>query len=390
MENEEAKKALEELKSSVSKEVSADLRESLTKEVAGVVTKEVMTQVAAEMKDIRRENITEDEKAAKNWNATLKTFKDVYQKDIYGMGMKKDLDTSTTSSGAELIPEYFGNEVIRIAGKYGVARSNSRVIALPGKIFNLPGFGNVTAYRTDEKSAYTASGLSTDQVTFTAKKLTALVIATREAIEDANVDILKWIALLAGEAIAKKEDQWAFLGLGSGEGIFQTTGVPELTLSTGNTAFENVDFDDLLSALELVDDNVVDELKWIGSFSVFNKLRGKKDSNGQYIFQNPGAGMPNTIWGLRYLKSTVMPKTSDSTQAGTTFMGAYDPKYLMIGDRRKLELEFSKEATVTSSNGSTTINLFEKDYVAIKVSERLDIEVVEPTKAFVKITTSAS
>lgn len=379
--NEEAKKALEELKGSV----TSELKEVLGKELAGVISKDVMEKVSAEMKDLKAGHSEEAEQKAK-WNDTVKAFKGLYAKQI----LNKDLDSETATSGLELIPEYFGNEVIRVAQKVGVARNNARVITLPGKTFNLPGFGNVTAYRTDEKSAYTASGLSTAQTQFVAKKLTAMVIATKEAIEDANVDIVKWIAELAGEGIAKVEDQWAFLGLASGEGLFQTTGVPQYTLGVGDVTYAAVDFDDLLLALNLVDDNVVDELKWVGSFSVFNTLRGTKDSNGQYIYQNPGAGMPNTIWGLPYLKSTVMPKTTDGSQADSTFMAAYDPRYLMIGDRKRIEVEFSKEATVTSSDGVTTINLFEQDYVAIKVSERLDIQLAEPTKSAVKITTAAT
>lgn len=386
MDKEKIQKALEELKASVKSELGEELSESLSEQVAGVVSKQMLEKFESEMKDLRVSNMSDDEKEAKAWQETVKGFQALYKKQI----LNKDIDSETASSGLELIPEYFGNEVIRIAQQVGVARGNARVITLPGKTFNLPGFGNVTAYRTDEKGTYTASGLSTDQTQFVAKKLTALVIMTKEAIEDANVDILKWVAELAGEGIAKVEDQWAFLGLASGEGIFQTTGVPTYTLGTGDTEYADVDFDDLLGALALVDDGVVDNLKWLGSFSVFNDLRGTKDSNGQYIFQNPGAGMPNTIWGLPYLKSTVMPKVSDASQAGKNFMAAYDPRYLMIGDRKKIEVEFSKEATVTSSDGTTTINLFEQDYVAVKVSERLDIQLAEPTKAFVKIKTADS
>ena len=386
MDKDKVAEALKDLKTSVKDELGAELSEQLSEKVAGVVSKEMLAKFEAEMKDLKVANETDDQKEAKAWEGAVAGFKNLYNKQV----LLKDIDTSTTSSGLELIPEYFGNEVIRVAQQVGVARNNSRVITLPGKTFNLPGFGNVTAYRTDEKSAYTASGLSTSQTQFVAKKLTAMVIMTKEAIEDANVDILKWVAELAGEGIARKEDEWAFLGLASGEGIFQKTGVPEYTLGSGDVTYAAVDFDDLLGALALVDDAVVDNLKWLGSFSVFNDLRGTKDSNGQYIYQNPGAGMPNTIWGLPYLKSTVMPKTSDGSQAGSSFMAAYDPRYLMIGDRKRIEVEFSKEATVTSSDGSTSINLFEQDYVAVKVSERLDIQLAEPTKAFVKITTSAT
>ncbi|RMD67346.1 MAG: phage major capsid protein [Cyanobacteria bacterium J149] len=386
MDQDKAKKALDELKTSIKSELGEELAQSLSKDISGVVSKQVTDKIEAELKDIKASQKSEDEKERENWKSTVKAFKNLYEKQI----LNKDLDTSTTSSGAELIPEYFGNEVIRVAQNVGVARNNARVITLPGKTYNLPGFGNVTAYRTDEKSSYTASGLSTSQTQFSAKKLTALVIMTREAIEDANVDVVKWVTQLSGEGVARKEDEWAYLGLASGEGIFQNTSVPTYTLGTGDTTYSSLDFDDLLGALALVDDGVVQNLKWVGSFSVFNDLRGTKDSNGQYIFQNPGAGMPNTIWGRPYLFSTVMPKTSDGSQAGKNFLAAYDPRYLMIGDRRRIEVEFSKEATVTSSDGSTTINLFEQDYVAVKVSERIDIQLAEPSKAFVKVKTATA
>jgi HK97 family phage major capsid protein len=136
---------------------------------------------------------------------------------------------------------------------------------------------------------------------------------------------------------------------------------------------------------------VVDNAVIAGSWSLFNALRIIKDENKNYIYQNPGAGMPNTIWGLPYVKSTVFPKTTDvGSQANKPFMAIYDPRYLMIGDRRNITLEFSKEATVTSSDGETSINLFEQDMVAIKVTERIDIQLAEADKAFVRLETSAS
>lgn len=386
MNEEEAKKALNTLKGEIKSEISEEMK-TVISESAGVISKEVMSKVESEMKDLKASSKSEDE--AEKEAGMVKAFKALYRKDIYGE-VNKDLDSATATAGEELVPEYFGNEVIRVASKVGVARQNSRVITLPGKIFNLPGFGNVTAYRTDEAGAYTASGLTTSQLTFTAKKLTAMVIATKEVIEDANVDIIRWIAELAGEGIARKEDEWAFLGLASGEGIFQHADVPEYTMEATSDAYTDLTFDHLIGALALVDDNAVDNLVWVGSFSVFNSLRSAKSTTGEYIYQNPGAGMPNTIWGLPFVKSTVMPKTTDASQADKPFFAGYDPKYLMIGDRKTIEVEFSKEATVTSSDGSTPINLFEQDMVAIKVSERLDIQLAEPTKAFVRILTNAS
>lgn len=375
--NEETQKLLDDVKSGVVEE--------LKKEV-GVVVADQMKDIEASIKDLKQADEEVDESAEK----ALKFFKAKYRKDILGE-VTKDLDTETTNSGEELVPEYFGNEVIRVAGKYGVARQNARVITLPGKIFHLPTMGSVTAYRTDEKGAILASSPTTGQLTFTAKKLAGMVIVTTEAIEDANIDILNYIAGLCGEAIAQKEDQWAFLGLAGTEGIFRNTEVKVYTLGSGDVKFDNVDFDDIAGAMALLDDAVVDNAVIAGSWSIFNALRIIKDDNGNYIYQNPGAGMSLSIWGLPYVKSTVFPKTTlAGSQANKPFMAIYDPRYLMIGDRRNITLDFAKEASVTSSDGSTTINLFEQDMVAIRVTERLDIQLAEAEKAFVRLETSAS
>jgi len=374
---------MDEAQKQLLNEVKEGVVAELKKEV-GVVVADEMIKLEKSLKEVKQADGEEDRA-----EASLKYFQARYRKDILGE-VTKDLDTATATAGEELVPEYFGSEVIRIAGKYGVARQNARVITLPGKTYNLPTMGSVTAYRTDEGSAHTASSPTTGQLTFTAKKLSAMVIVTRELVEDANIDVLNYIAQLAGEAIAQKEDQWAFLGLTTGEGIFQNTSVQVYTLGSGDVTYASVTFDDIASALALLDDNVVDNAVVAGSFSVFNALRVQKDSNGAYIYQNPGAGMPNTIWGLPYVKSTVFPKTTGGSQADAPFMAIYDPRYLMIGDRKSLSLEFSKEATVTSSDGSTAINLFEQDMVAIKVTERLDIQLAEADSAFVRIETSAS
>jgi len=357
------------------------------KTVVKDIVADQMKGVEASIKDIKKSDETEETKSAEQ---ALKYIQALYKRDILNE-VTKDLDTATAESGEEIVPEYFGSEVLRIAGKYGVARNNARVITLPGKTFSLPTMGSVVAYRTDEKNAIVASSPATGQLVFTAKKLAAMVIVTTELIEDANIDILNYLAALCGEAVAKKEDEWAFLGLAGTEGIFRNATCKVYTLGSGDVRFDNVSFDDIAGAMALLDDSVVDNAVVAGSWSVFNALRIIKDENKNYIYQNPGAGMPNTIWGLPFVKSTVFPKTTQVTsQADQPFMAIYDPRYLMIGDRRSLTLEFSKEATVHSSEGDTLINLFEQDMVAIKVTERLDIQLAEADKAFVRLETSAT
>lgn len=377
--NDEQKKAL------------ADVQTAITEQIGAVVDKTVV----AKLEEMHKAEIKPD-KAAIAADG-LKYFKAKYNKDIHGIESEdlnlatKDLDTTTDGSGDELVPDGFGNEVIRIAQKVGVARNNSSVIQLPTKIFTLPTIGDATAYRTGEKAKFTASSPLTGGITFTAQKLSGLVIATKECIEDANIDVMNWIGTLLGEAVAKKEDQWAYLGLDTGEGIFQNASVPVYTLGSGKDAFTDVTIDDMLLGLNEVDDNATDNLKWVMSFSILNHLRSlKNETTGLYYLQSPAATMPTQIWDVPFVLSTVMPKTTAVSQADAPFMAAYDPRYLMIGDRRSLSLEFAKEATVTSSDGTTAINLWEQDMVAIKVTERIDIQLAQADKAFVRFETAAS
>jgi HK97 family phage major capsid protein len=384
--NDEVQKAFDQLKTDVVAETSASVEEKMK----SVVSTEVIK--ALEEANKANKQPTKADMAAND----LKYFKAVYNKDIKGEVTddlafgKKDLDTTTDGSGDELVPDGFGSEVIRIAQKVGVARQNSRVIQLPTKIYTLPTMGDATGYRIDEKAVITASSPVTGGITFTAKKLAGMVIATKECIEDANVDVMNWIGTLLAEAIAKKEDEWAFLGLAGTEGIFRNASVPVLTLGSGDVTFAASNLDDVLAGLSLISDDVEGNQKLLMSRSMLNHFRGLKDTYGQYLLQTPAAVMPSQIWDTPYILSSVMPKTSDNSQADAPFMAAYDPRYLMIGDRRTLSLEFSKDATVTSSDGSTKIDLFSQDMVAIKVTERIDIQLAQADKAFVRYETAAS
>lgn len=373
---------LADIKEGVKADLSADLEKKITDNISTKLDEKLEAFKPAQTKSEKEEQAEKKQKA-------YGYLKAKYDKDIFGK-VTKDLDSGTATAGAELVPEYFASEVIRVAGKYGVARQNSRIINMPGKTLKFPTLGSVTAYRVAEGSAITASAPTTGTVELTAQKLAAMVIVSRELIEDANVSVLAQLSSIAGEAIAAKEDEWAFAGLAGGEGIMRNASVNELILGSGDTTYAKVTFDDLANALAELNDSLVDNVVWLGSFSLFNVLRTLKDSNNMYIYQNPGAGMPRTIWDRPYAMSTKMPKTSEVSQANKPFLAAYDPRYLFLGDRRMISVEFSKEATVTSSDGQTSINLFEQDMVAMKITERIDIELAEADEAFVRLVTSAS
>jgi len=53
-------------------------------------------------------------------------------------------------------------------------------------------------------------------------------------------------------------------------------------------------------------------------------------------------------------------------------------------------MEISDQATITDTDGSTLINLFQQNMVALKIWGLVDIQLSNPSKAFANLATSAS
>ncbi len=359
-------------------------------ELKGGVTKEVYEKIMADLpnrKDIFGGGENADEKMHTSRQKSADYLKALYEGD---MAQAKAMSVGTNADGGFLAPDYFASEVVRVAQKYGLVRRLARPWTMEGKTEKIPTADNVVAYRVNEKAAATASQPTLGQVTLTAKKLVAMIPVSNELLEDSSVNLVDLLTLLAGEALAKKEDDWGINGLGAGEGIFQTSGVPIVTMGSGDTTYAKADFNDLLDVMNLMDENALNNARWLMSFSVFNAFRKIQDTTGEPILQNPGGGQPATLWNFPVEFSPIMPKTADGSQAAKKFLTLANLDYMMFGDRKQVTVEVSKEATITDTDGSTALNLFERDMSAVRVIERVDIELAAATQAFSLLKTSAT
>lgn len=365
--------------------------EQITSEVAKQVTPGITKEVLASVKDGLAELRNIKDEASEKKLAQTKAVDFLKASVAKDTAKIKDLSGGNTNEGAELVPEYFSSEIIRVANKYGVIRRNARRVPLAGKT-NYPTASGVVAYRVEGMAKITTSGVSTDNVTLDPQKLAALVPVDNDLLADANVDVIDLIALLGGEALAKKEDEWGILGLASGEGIFQNVNVASRDLASGSDAYEDATWTDLLLMQNLLDDDAVEGAKYLMARSVWNLFRAKTigDADARYIFQDPGANTPATIWSQAVEWSKVMPKASDSVQANKPFLALANFDYMLFGDRKEVTMDVTTEATVTSTDGTTSLNLFERDMTAVRLIERIDIQLAEAAKAFAVLTTAAS
>ncbi len=300
----------------------------------------------------------------------------------HGMLNAAHLEGGSDTSGSHIfVPEEFGNDLIKLREEYGVARKLCKMVPMRSDTRVDPKFSSgLTSYFTGENSAYTASNMQHSQVRLTAKKMTCLSTYSSELNEDSVIDFGNLLASEMSYADALKEDQCFIDGDGTStyghirglKTMFATTTLgtaPGYRDTTTSNTWAAMVIADLTSLIANVPVYAQAGMKFLCSSQFYytvmvpllNAAGGVTGSELQGGFRQP------MFQGIPVMFSQAMPiATATSTIAvylGNFAMGA------SFGDRRKMTLEFSKEATI----GGT--NLFEYDLIAVKSSQRMDINV---------------
>jgi HK97 family phage major capsid protein len=377
--DEETKKELakfgDELKAGITKDVLEEMKSNqvLRKDLFGNTEKSKDEKV-----DEQKKSAAEFIKAAYHQNfARAKELS----------GVSKGMTEGTNADGGFLVPEIFASEIIRVANDYGIVRQNARHWPMNSLKVNVPTANGISVNRVGEGAAAGSSKPTISRTVLTAKKLVALIPVANELLEDADPDVMSVIALLAAEGFAGKEDDWGLNGLASGEGILQNTTVPVRTMATGQDTFIEALLDDYLLLQKLLYAKALSGAKYFMHLQNWINLRSLKDSQGRYLLGNPSDEAAPRLWGLPVVTSDILPTT---TGVSTKFAGLANFNYMLFGDRRQYTMEVSREATVTDTDGSTAINAFSQDISVVKFTERIDIQLAEPTKAFAALKTAAS
>lgn len=374
--DEDTKKAITEIKDGIKND--PDFR----KEVAAEVVKEL-----PQRKDIFAgdEETSEERKLEEKKNAA----KYLHAKLTGDLETAKALSGGTSTGGAELVPAILGSEFSKVAASYGVVRKDAFYMPVANRSVTLPTLGDVVAYRIGEGVHKQSSQPVSGGVPISIKKLVALVPMTDELIQDSSINLVDTITKLGGRAISKLEDQWGFLGLAATEGIFQNTSIPVITMGAGLTTYAAATLDHLMAMIGAVNEDALDGAKWYMSFSAFLVLRGLKDTTGRYLTSDATSGAPATLLGYPIEFVSIMPKTSAGSQTSTKFIAFGNLKYMIYADRQEYSVDVSNEATIKDVDNSTAINLFAQDMTAVRIVERVDIVIADPT-AFSVLRTAAA
>lgn len=381
--DEQAKALVEQIQKGVVEQVMPAVTEQVGKKIEEKFLQQ-KEMFAAANKSEQKELIEQKEEAAE------------FLKSLVPGAKRKSLDTGSSESGTELAPEAFRGEILRLQPNYGLIRRKAQVIELTDGTTNYPTIGSADVSRVNEKGAISVVSPSTGRVTFTLKKLAAIIPVSNELLRRSNVSLVDWLSRIAAEGFGKAEDTWGLLGLAATEGIFQNTSVPVLNLAAGKTTYLDANFDDLSLLQDQLDDDAVEGAEYVMGRTVWNGLRRSKfvDADGnnmRYVFQDPGNGQPATIWNLPVNFSRVLPRTTETAglQADKDFLALANFDYMMLGDERKYQIDTSEHASIVDGDGNT-INLFQQDMTALRFIETIDIQLVEADKAFAILHTAAS
>jgi HK97 family phage major capsid protein len=285
------------------------------------------------------------------------------------------------SQGGYLVPMQFESTIIKLVNEYGIFRQNSRIRTMTSDTLGIPRrTGGLTAYPAGEGSAGTQSTASWDWVNLVARKWMVLALMTSELSEDAIINVADDLMWEIGYAFAVAEDSSGFIGDGTStyHGI---TGVsPALYAAAGSPTTTSaggviVGAGNLVSELTLANHNSVVAVcpayakpgaKWYCSSWYFDGVMSKLAyAAGGNTKSDIMGGTSRQFLGYPVETTESLPTSDSNTQIACLF-GSLSMA-TSFGDRRMVTMSFSDSATVGTTNS------FESDCIAVKGTERFDI-----------------
>jgi HK97 family phage major capsid protein len=296
--------------------------------------------------------------------------------DANGIQVKAHTE-GVNSAGGFLVPEEFENELITLREEYGVFRRNARTRAMSSDTLRVPRrSAGLTASFVGEATAGTQSTQTFESVLLIARKLMVLTTVSNELNEDSFVNLADDIAGEIAYALAKKEDECGFNGTGTStfggiNGIVTqieagTTGVMYADAALA-TDFGDMTLDDIGAMMGLLPAYAdtpnakfyMHKATWHGCFEP--ALTSAGGTSAREI-KDGYRGQP-TLFGYPVEFTQVMRSAYSANKIGALFGDL--SLAASFGDRRQTEVQISDSA----------LNAFEQDELAIRGTERFDINV---------------
>jgi HK97 family phage major capsid protein len=307
--------------------------------------------------------------------------------------------TSTTDSPKTgyLLPKPFLAEVFVIVEQYGVCRRLFRTVPMTSKSVDLKNVvSKVVAYWTTEGNNIDFSDLVLGEGQLEVSKLSGITSWTSELEEDMAISLLPLVQDLFGESIAKKEDKAGLLGDGSASfggytGLANLSDSETVDFGSGETTASALEEQDLRDARNKLSEARQQGARWIMHRTVKDHIEQFESSGGDRIFQpNISGEGPDNLLGQPIEVAEAMPSMSD-VSADEPFIIYGNPSRTLMGMRRGLTADISREAILQNADDSIAFNAFQGDGALLRLTERVGFKTPAAYEdAFVTINTAAS
>ena len=371
---------------------------SLLESQAKSIKAEIQTEIKsflAEQKALQDQNAGVYHPELKGKRKELSTrMRDMTKALIAGDDARmKEMTTDASGSpyAGYTVDSELSAEIRHLITEYGVARREMTSIPLSKGSYKANNLAtDVTVYWVDEGAVVGSTQAVLGQEELELKKLGAIVTLTAELLEDTEIDFISFLASRVAEGIARAEDRAFFIGDGTSNfggftGLLEASDVNEVIMA-GST-FASMDADDLLDMIDETPSGALANAKFYYHRTIKSIIRKLKDQELRYIYQEPSASGPATVWGYPEVLVEAMPAKTD-TAAGKSFVLFGDLRKACIQGFKASGLKASRfnAGTVRNVANNADINLITTDREAVRWTERTGYIRIVPT-AVTKLTT---
>jgi HK97 family phage major capsid protein len=334
------------------------LSEIETRLTGDVVTEEKLTRIDSALDDAKRrlDRLALDrsrpplgrgaEHSRDPAQAEHKTAFHAYMRSGEATGLKgleeKALSAGSGPDGGYLVPDTIEAEVLRRLSAISPIRAISSVRVISGGQYKraFSTTGPATGWVGETAARPQTAGPTLSELSFPAMELYAMPAATQTLLDDAVVDIDRWIAEEVEAAFAEQEGA-AFVngdGTNKPKGFLASDIVEDDTWSwgklgaihTGGAAFPSTNPSDVL--VELVyalKAGYRQNASFVMNRKTQSAIRKFKDTNGQYLWAPPASlGQSATLMGFPVVEAEDMPDIAAGSCA--VAFGDFKRGYLIV------------------------------------------------------------
>jgi HK97 family phage major capsid protein len=290
--------------------------------------------------------------ATKNHKRLEEVYK-TYQVDGQGVRTKAALGESSGSTGGDVVPPEFYDQLLRVIAEYAIFRPRAFVQPMASATLQFPYldvttvqsagvspfFGGVQMFWTAEAQTRTETESTFKMMELKAWELSGYSVSSNVLLQDAAFGLEKFLFTLFGQAIAWFED-FAFL---QGNGVGKPVGVlnAPATVAVNRANANLIQFADVAALYAKLLPVSMSRAIWVHSPSAIPQLLQLKDGANRAIFISIDQGVtkrPN--WALLGLPTFCTEKLPPLGTKGDLML--VDPQLYVIGDRQQIEIAASE------------------------------------------------